>query len=78
MTLIMLQSHGVQIVRRFFALIVQSTMIEIKCQKNTEHSIQDYQNLPTFVLETNNGCEDHDKIMNCTVEFTSVHAVSSA
>ena len=41
-------------------------------------SIQDYQNLPTFVLETNNGCEDHDKIMNCTVEFTSVHAVSSA
>ena len=61
MTLIMLQSHGVQIVRRFFALIVQSTMIEIKCQKNTEHSIQDYQNLPTFVLETNNGCEYHDK-----------------
>ena len=62
MTLIMLQSRGVQMVRRFFALIVQGTMIEIKCQQNTEHSLLKTINiyLHSF-LETNNCCDDHDK-----------------
>ena len=79
MTLIMLQSRGVQMVRRVFALIVQSTMVEIKRQQNTEHSLLKTINIylhsfwrPTIAVMT------MTKGMICTVDFTSVHAVSSA
>ena len=79
MMLIMLQSRSVQIVRRFFALIVQGTMIEIKHQKNTEHSLFKIIKMhlhsfwrPAIAVMT------MTKGMNCNVEFTSVYAVSSA
>ncbi|CAG2252973.1 unnamed protein product [Mytilus edulis] len=54
-------SRGAQNVRFFYVLNVRNIMADSKCQKHHQvMSLHDYQQLPEFLLNIKNNCEDHD------------------